>query len=169
MSCSSSRHLTLLFLTQLILFCVCSCTKHKTPNKSHSWLALLGSLCSAHVRVRLLTHWLALRTCDTGQRWGGGQWRLLCLACFAWLALLGSRPVQAADALAHAARLRPRAKMGGGKLCLACLGFRLRSRLRANMGGWQWPSAHAACLQPRTKLGGGGSKASFALLAKRLV
>jgi hypothetical protein len=30
------------------------------------WLALLGLLCSAHVKVRPLTRWLALRTCIAG-------------------------------------------------------------------------------------------------------
>jgi hypothetical protein len=76
-------------LTQLILLCVCSCTKHKTPNTSHSWLTLLSLLCLACIRVRPLTHWLVLRTHNIGQR-GGGQRRLLCLAHFAQLALLSS-------------------------------------------------------------------------------
>ena len=115
-------HLTLLFSTQLVLLCVCSYTKHKTPNKSHSWLAPLGSLCSARVRVRPLTHRLALRARDTGRRGGGGRGARfarhaslgsLCLARFARLASLGSRRVQAADASARPARSRPRAKMGG--------------------------------------------------------
>jgi hypothetical protein len=60
---------------------------------------------------------------------------LLGLRCLAWLAysaklaLLGSRQPngQAADALAWAARSRPRAKMGGGEqrlLLKACIGVR---------------------------------------------
>ncbi len=40
-------------------------------------LTLLGLLCLAGVKVRLLTRWLALRIHDAGQRWGGGQWHLL--------------------------------------------------------------------------------------------
>jgi hypothetical protein len=64
------------------------CTKHKTPNKSHSWLALLGSLCSARIRVRPLTRRLALHARDTGGR-GGGEGRSLRSARFAQLALLG--------------------------------------------------------------------------------
>ncbi len=69
------------------------CTKHKTPNKSHSWLAPLGSHCSARVRVRPLTRRLALHACNTGRR-GGGAGALALLgslhsARFARLALHG--------------------------------------------------------------------------------
>ncbi len=66
---------------------------HKTPNISHSWLALLGLLCSVCIRVRPLMWWLTLRTHDTGRRGGGGQWHMLCLACFARL-ILGSGPLR---------------------------------------------------------------------------
>jgi hypothetical protein len=57
-------------------------------------------------------HWLALRARHIGQRLKGGQRRLLCLARFAWPALLGSCQVQAADVSACAEHSRPRAKMG---------------------------------------------------------
>ncbi len=82
------------FNTTRPFVCVFMCTKHKTPNKSHSWLAPLGSFCSAHVRVRLLTCRLALHARDTGRGGGGGAGAraslgLLRSACFAWLALLG--------------------------------------------------------------------------------
>ncbi len=42
-----------------------------------AWLALLGLLRLAGVKVRPLTCWLALHICDTGRRWGGGQRHLL--------------------------------------------------------------------------------------------
>jgi hypothetical protein len=37
-----------------------------------AWLALLGLLCLAGIKVRPLTRWLLLRICNAGQRWGGG-------------------------------------------------------------------------------------------------
>jgi hypothetical protein len=40
-------------------------------------LVLLGLLCSAGIKVRLLMRWLALRVRNAGQRWGGVQWHLL--------------------------------------------------------------------------------------------
>ncbi len=52
-------------------------------------------LCLARVRVRPLTHWLALRACGPGWQGGGA----------AALASLGSCWGQAADAVASAARL----------------------------------------------------------------
>ncbi len=132
-------------------FCVCVHV-HKHLTKVILGLHPLACFCSARVRVRLLTRRLMLRACDTGRRGGGGPGRslcsacfarlallgslcsacfarlaslgLLCLACFARLASLGSRRVQAADALACAARSRP----------------------RENMGGLQWPLARAALL-----------------------
>jgi hypothetical protein len=88
------------FDTTCPFVCVFMCTKHKTPNKSHSWLAPLGSLCLARVRVRPLTLRLALRARDTGRRGEGGgrgarfarlaSLGLLRMARFAWLASLGS-------------------------------------------------------------------------------
>ncbi len=94
------------------------------------------------------------------------QWRLLCsgllcLACFAWLALLGLCWVQAAEALACAARLQPRAKMGGLQLLLACAAC---LRPRAKMGGVQWSSLFSACIAGGTGLSCGGA-AALALLA----
>ncbi len=42
-----------------------------------AWVTLLGSLCLACFKARLLTCWLALRAHDAGQRRGGGQGHLL--------------------------------------------------------------------------------------------
>ncbi len=36
-----------------------------------AWLALLGSLGLACIKVRPLMRWLALRVCNAGRRWGG--------------------------------------------------------------------------------------------------
>ncbi len=96
---------------------------------------------SAHVGVRPLARWLALQTRGPVQRFGGGQWRLLCLAWFAWLGLLGLRQGQAADASACTARSRPRLKVG-------------RVAVLSLLSPRYW--------WPRVKFGGGGSSACCA-------
>ncbi len=108
----TSCHLTLLFSTQLVLFCVCSCaqnTKHLTKSflACVAWLALIGSrqgqaadalLCSA--RFARLASLGSLRLACFARLASLGSLCLarfarlvllgsLCLACFAWLASLG--------------------------------------------------------------------------------
>jgi hypothetical protein len=120
---------------------------------------------SARVRVRPLTRWLALRARDTWRRWGGGSG-----ACFAGIALLGSRRVQAADALARAARLRPRAKIRGGngrrlRCTLVAQGKRVGVGTSLRQAGGA--SGRAARSRPRVKVEG-GSGARLAWLTSRV-
>jgi hypothetical protein len=115
---------------------------------------------SARVRVRLLTHWLALCAHDTWRRWGGGSG-----ACFTGITLLGSRQVQVADALARAARSRPRAKMRGGNgrwLALHACG--------TGQTRWHWDVVEAGRWRVRSRCalasqgeGGGGQRRSLSL------
>ncbi len=135
-----------------------------------AWLALLGSNCSACVRVRPLMRQLALCTCGPGQRWGGGG--------AAALALLGLRWGQATDALACTGRSRPMSKMGEEQMRsihLACAGFGLLDALVCTACSWsgqKWEGAVALASlgshywRPSTKLRGeGGSDACFACIA----
>ncbi len=92
------------------------------------WLALLGLLCSAPIRVRPLMRWLALHARDTGQRLGGGGGAVA-------LALLG---------LLHLARIRFRLLK-----CLLALRARLHCTLAAQSkdGGVQQSSLHLAYIR----------------------
>ncbi len=114
----------------------------------------------ACVRVRPLTRWLALRARNTWQRWWGGS-----SACFAGIALLGLHRVQAADALARAARLWPRAKMRGGNgrqlvLHPCGTGQTRRHWVIVEAGRWRIGSRCALTSQGE---GGGGQRCSLSL------
>jgi hypothetical protein len=122
-------------------------------------------LCLACFKVGLLTHQLTLHACGPGQQGGGA----------AMLALFGSHQGQAADAVACAARSRPRAKVGEGQR---------RSRVHhwtsvvvtAPAGGGEQhllcsdcvrvgPPTHQLALRVAQGGRGGGSSACFAWLA----